>query len=232
MTGPVVAAFLAACGLPGCSGTAGFEGPDPLTGGPPIQRRSSPAPTLASDLSPQPASTPAPAPGGQLPPVPTPSTATSQAALAGGMSQPLDSSRDLRIGAPTPMTTEQPLWRGNDTAAGPGARLNGPHTPAATLAPSGPPPAAPAANVPTAPSMILTGGGGQADTLDQALRQLRNGRRVNWERLETQENGSWYFQCAIANPAKPDAEFNYKASGATEVEAVRKVLDQIALERH
>jgi hypothetical protein len=242
-TGPPAAALLTALLLAGCTGTAGFDGPDPLTGGPPIQRRTSPAPSLVAGLSSNPPASAAPAPTGQLPPVPTPSTATSQAALAAGVSQPLDSGRDLRIGAPTAFTqeqTQQPLWRGSDAAAPAGARLSDPQVSGASIAPlaTGPvtPPVSPAvlqpASVPTTPGVVLTGGGAQADTLDQALKQLNTGRTVTWQRLETVDKGGWFFQCAIANPAKPDNEFNYKASGATELEAVRKVLDQIALEKH
>jgi hypothetical protein len=222
--------LLVAFSLAGCAGTAGIDGPDPLTGGPPIQRRSSPAPTLAAGLSPTP-STSGTTSGGQLPPVPTPSTATSQAALAGGMSQPLDSSRDLRIGAPTPVPADQPLWRGTDSSAQPFARLSDPQAPATAPPPSPTPVPAPT-SIPSTPAVVLTGAGSQVDSLDQALKQLRSGRRVTWERLETLDSGGWYFQCAVANPAKPDAEFNYKATGATEEEAVRKVLDQIALEKH
>jgi hypothetical protein len=79
--------------------------------------------------------------------------------------------------------------------------------------------------------MVLTGGGAQADTLDQALKQLSVGRNVTWQRLETLDKGGWSFQCSIANPAKPDVENRYMSSGTTDLEAVRKVLDQIALEK-
>lgn len=228
-TGAAAAALLAALTPAGCSGLSGFEGPDPLVGGPPIQRRTSPAPTLAAGLSGNPSAATAAAPTGQLPPLPTPSTATSQAALAAGVSQPLDSGRDLRIGTPTAFAQEQPLWRGSDAGASAGARLSDPQPAGGAPVPAAPPAAA---GAPSAPGVVLAGGGAQADSLDQALRQLNTGRRVTWQRLETLEKGGWLFQCAVANPANPNAEFNYKASGATELEAVRKVLDQIALEKH
>jgi hypothetical protein len=216
--------------MAGCSSTAGFEGTDPLTGGPPIQRRSSPAPSLAAGLASTPPASAA-TPPGQLPPVPTPSTATSQAALASGLTQPLDSSHDLRIGAPTAIAPDQPLWRGTDAASQPGVRLSDPQA-AATPPVATPTSVATPTNIPTAPAVVLTGGGSHVDPLDQALRQLRSGRQVTWVRLETLESGGWYFQCAIANPANPNSDINYKATGANEVEAVRKVLDQIALEKH
>ena len=209
-TAALVPVFLQA----GCSGVPGFEGPDPLTGGPPIERRTSPAPSLAAGLSPAPTAAATPTPAGQLPPLPTPSTATSQAALAAGVSQPLDSGRDLRIGAPTGFAQDQPLWRGNDTPAAAGARLNGPPQTAGT---------------PTTPGVVLTGGGTRADTLDQALDQLKS-QRVTWQQLQTLDQGGWRFRCAIPNPAKPDSDINYDASGPTALEAVRKVLDQMALE--
>jgi hypothetical protein len=229
---PSAAALLAATLLAGCSSTTGFDGPDPLTGGPAIQRRSSPAPSLAAGL----ASTPPPgaaSPAGQLPPVPTPSTATSQAALASGMTQPLDSSRDLRIGAPTAMPADQPLWRGTESTAQPaqpGVRLSDPQA-ANIPPPSVPGPVATPTGIPTTPAVVLTGGGIPVDALDQALRQLRTGRQVTWVRLETLDNGGWRFRCAIANPANPNSDLNYDATGATEVDAVRKVLDQIAVEK-
>ncbi len=200
----------------GCSGIAGFEGPDPLVGGPPIQKRTSPAPSLSAGLSSAPQGNPAPAPQGQLPPVPTPSTATSQAALAAGVSQPLDTSRDLRIGTPTAITPDQPLWRGTDPPTQPTARLNGP-----PLGPGTPP---------AAPGVVQTGGGVPSDTLDQALEQLK-ARRVSWQRLETLDQGGWRFRCAIPNPAKPDTERTYDASGTSALEAVRRVLDQMTLEQ-
>jgi hypothetical protein len=220
--------------MAGCAGTTGFDGPDPLTGGPPIQRRSSPAPTLAAGLSSTPPASAA-TPAGQLPPLPTPSTATSQAALASGMTQPLDSSRDLRIGAPTAIPPDQPLWRGADATAQPGVRLSDPQA-ANTPPPSPTPVATPAslssspAAIPTAPAVVLTGGN-QVDALDQALRQLRTGRQVTWVRLQSLESGGWQFKCFVADPAKPDHEQNYEATAATEVDAVRHVLDQLALDR-
>jgi hypothetical protein len=230
------AALLAALLLAGCSGTAAFDGPDPLTGGPPIQRRTSPAPTLAAGLSPGPSGSLPPAPAGQLPPVPVPSTATSQAALAGGQSQPLDSGSNLRIGigTPTALAQEHPLWRSPHPPPPPAGRPNDPAppavVPAGAPAPVAPPPAHP--GTPSSPAMLLSGGGAQAGALDQALQQLHAGRQVTWARLETLDKGGWSFQCAIANPTNPNAEFNYKATGTTELEAVRRVLDQIALEKH
>lgn len=225
------AALLAALVPAGCSGTGALDGVDPLTGGPPIQRRTSPAPTLAAGLSPAPSGIQTP-PTGQLPPVPTPSTATSQAALANGAPQPLDNASNLRIGIgqPTAMTHDQPLWHSTDPATPPPA-ANGGIVPAGVPAPAAPPAAAPRA-VPVAPPVVLPGGGGAAGSLDQAMQQLHTGRQVTWAKLETVEKGGWSFQCAIANPAKADTEFNYKATGSTELEAVRKVLDQIALEKH
>jgi hypothetical protein len=152
------------------------------------------------------------------------------------MTQPLDSSRDLRIGAPTAIPPDQPLWRGTDATAQPGVRLSDPQ--AANTPPPSPPPVAtptslsssPAA-IPTAPAVVLTGGN-QIEALDQALRQLRTGRQVTWVRLETLESGGWRFQCMIADSTNPEREFRHDGTGATEVEAVHKVLDQIALERH
>jgi hypothetical protein len=243
-TGPTAAALLASLLLAGCSGTAGFEGPDPLTGGPPIQKRTSPAPSLLAGLSSSPPATPAATPTGQLPPVPVPSTATSQAALAGGAAQPLDTSRDLRIGTPTALASDQPLWRGSTDPSVPPA----PVAPSAPFAPatarlSDPLPAngvapvnavAPPANpgAPTAPAIVVPVAGSRVDTLDQALRQLQTGRSVSWQRLETVDAGGWRFRCAVANPSKPDVDFNYDASGATELDAVRQVLNQIALDKH
>jgi hypothetical protein len=223
-TGAAAALLLAALVPAGCSGTAGFEGPDPLVGGPPIQRRTSPAPSLAAGLSPTPSGAAA-APSGQLPPLPTPSTATSQAALAGGVTQPLDSGRDLRIGAPTAFAQEQPLWRGTDPAvAPPGARLVEPQPSGSPPPPAAPPPAA------GTPPVMLTSGGASAGTLDQALEQLK-ARNVTWQLLEMQEKGGWRFRCALPTPGKPDTERNYDATGATPLEAVRRALDQMALEQ-
>jgi hypothetical protein len=222
--------------LSGCSGTAGFEGPDPLTGGPPIQRRTSPAPTLAAGLSPGASggASGTPVAAGQLPPVPTPSTATSQAALAGGVSQPLDNS-NLRIGRPTALTPDQPLWHSTAPAVPPGAGV----VPASNPPPQPTPVVTPAvplgigvAPAPV-PAAVPQGAAAPAGTLDDALRQLNAGRHVTCARLELLESGKWSFQCWIDNPAKPGAEFHYEfKEAASDLEAVRRVLDQIALEKH
>jgi hypothetical protein len=79
--------------------------------------------------------------------------------------------------------------------------------------------------------VVFPGSVAQADSLDQAFKQLHTGRQVTWERLQTSNSGC-EFQCYIANPTRADSEFQYKAEGVTELEAVRKVLDQIALEKH
>jgi hypothetical protein len=248
------AVLLAALLLAGCSGTAGFEGPDPLTGGPPIQRRTSPAPSLAAGLAPPSASITTTGAAGQLPPVPTPSTATSQAALAGGLSQPLDSGgRDLRIGigTPTALAPEQPLWRGTDPAASTppsAARLNDPQF--ANPLPGQPAPiqSGPAGSLPAQPAPVQSGPAGaaiapvsmpgpnrtpvaQPETIDQAFQRLINGRSVTYQNLESLDNGKWRFRCAIADPAKAGTERNFDATGATPLDAIHKAIDQITLEK-
>ena len=90
----------------------------------------------------------------------------------------------------------------------------------------------PNAAIPTAPAIAVPPGGAPVDTLDQALRQRQTGRTVSWQRLETLDGGGWRFRCAVANPNNPNVDSNYDAKGATELEAVRQVLNQIALEKH
>src|SRR3954467_6396211 len=69
-TGPTAAVLLAALLLAGCAGTAGFEGPDPLTGGPPLPPRPAAAP--ARPPPPRPRAPPPPrlAPRARPPPPP------------------------------------------------------------------------------------------------------------------------------------------------------------------
>lgn len=218
--------------LAGCAGTAGFEGPDPLTGGPPIQRRTSPAPTLAAGLAPNAYATPnGGGAAGAVPPVSAPNTATSQAALAAGVLQPLDTSRDLRIGPPPPppaaLANEQPLWRGSETSA-PTAHLNDPQTPADARST----PFATAGTAVSAPGFTLTGGGTtRVDSFERAEEQLLR-RRVTWQKLESVgESGEWRFRCSVPNPDNANTERYYDARARSPLAAVQAVLDQMALEQ-
>src|SRR5205823_8336236 len=73
--------------LPGCANESRLPSNDPLSGGGPA------IPSRTEQIASAPS-----APKSSVPPLPVPSSATSNAALAGGAFQPLDPTRELRIG--------------------------------------------------------------------------------------------------------------------------------------
>jgi hypothetical protein len=164
----------------GCAGNRGAEA-DPLVGGgPPIGR---PAPAAGT------ATAGAAAP---LPPPPTHS-ATSPAALANGVPQPLPGDRDLRITTPAALPgRDTDGWRNPAGPAAAGARLNAPE-------PINDPAAARLTPTPSGASVAQASAPAAAEytQLQEALRA----RGVSWQHLEmSSETGEWKFTCTVTDP--------------------------------
>ncbi len=62
-------------------------------------------------------------------------------------------------------------------------------------------------------------------TWEQARQMLRD-RRVDWQRLDQHEH-QWVFCCSIPDSRNPSVSRHYRAQGATELEAIQLVLQQI-----
>lgn len=219
--------------LAGCTGP-GLQGPDPLVGGSPIQNRISPPTSLAAGLSPTNTSgignnTATPTSGGQLPALPSPSSATSPAALAAGVMQTQDNSRDLRIpstasgssttqGTPTSLTQEQPLWRDTSGTIPPSGNTqpSGATPPSAVQLTAPQPtgggamattpmtaPSAPNSMSTTAPAalnVLPVSGKLQISTYEQAQEELAR-HHVTFQQFEVDNSvNQWRFHCWISDP--------------------------------
>jgi hypothetical protein len=167
----------------GCAGNRGGDGGDPLVGG------GQPIPRLAPTPGGGSAGASAAAP---IPPPPTHS-ATSPAALAGGVPQPLPGDRDLRIGTPAALPgRDTDGWRNPTGGATAGARLSAPESvdsAAARLTPT------PTGN----PGVALTSAPATAEYVQ--LQDALRARNVSWQHLEmSSETGEWKFTCTVADP--------------------------------
>jgi hypothetical protein len=217
-------AFLVASG---CANDARSKGDDPLTGGGPA------IPAAGADTASVPArgADPATATAGArsgVPALPVPSSATSNAALAGGAFQPLDPTRELRIGDrnATPAS-----WRG--PADGTKATLETPRPVPDRAAPgqpsSLPTPTARPENRLTQPLQPL---GATTTASADALLALLQARGVTWHRLETSgDNGEWKYVCSVPNANNPNIRRMYEASGRDPRTAMSAVLNQMDQER-
>jgi hypothetical protein len=203
----------------GCASDARSKNDDPLAGGgPAIPLRTEPvagatatrgldtAPTTASQHT-------------SVPALPVPSSATSNAALASGAFQPLDPTRELRIGNGDANATSG-TWRG--PAEGTKATLN-PSPPV----PNRGNPGQLASSTPT-PQPVNNTSGASAD----ALLTLLQARGVTWHRLETAgDTGEWKYSCSVPNPTNPNIRRTYEARGRDPRTAMAAVLTQMDLER-
>jgi hypothetical protein len=202
-----------------CSNDSRVRDNDPLTGGGPAipARGETPAATAS-------------APKTSVPPLPAPSSATSNAALAGGAFQPLDPTRDLRIGDSKPNATPD-NWRGPTTAAG--ATLNAPQ-PANDARSSGQmvsqPKATARSEIRPVSSLVQAAGSHGAST--DALMALLQARGVTFQRLETSgDNLEWKYSCSVPNPANPNIRRTYEARGRDPRSAMAAVLKQMDQEQ-
>jgi hypothetical protein len=200
--------------LAGCAGPRGNE-IDPLTGGQPLPRGGSGTSAVAGGVG-----------IAQPVPLPAPSAATSQAALAAGVNPSLDSGRDLRIGVKAVSTGDSGTGRTTGTQGG--AILRGPE-PANGSAPRAD--STPPVGV-TTPPVTLASGSGPAEEYRQLQAQLQ-ARGVTWQRLETWgENGDWKFSCSIPYPNNPNTRHNINAIARGDLAAIRAALEQIDQEKH
>jgi hypothetical protein len=203
----------------GCNNDSRLKGNDPLAGG-------GPAIPLRSEA---PAATTTSTPRGGVPPIPSPSSATSNAALAGGAFQPLDStrdpSRDLRIGNGDPVPTAGGVRGPNE---GTNATLNQPQ-PIPERTPQGQLTSDPKTK-PLSPIQPVSGpAGASAD----ALLALLQARGVSWYRLETSaETGEIKFTCSVPNATNPNIRRMYEAKARDGRTAMLAILTQMDQERH
>ena len=197
--------------LTGCAGDNRVAN-DPLIG--------APVPRPQGVASAQP-TTPAATASTSLPPLPSPRSSGSTAALTAGQVQSLDPSHDLRIA-------------GRDTAPAPGTwRGQGPGMTAVLSKPeplSGPPARTDLAAAATQPAATVTGNT-RTLTYEQAQAQLA-ARGAKWQRLESlADTGVWRFVCGIPNRQNPNISRNYEARAADPISALRAALEQMDKER-
>jgi hypothetical protein len=202
-----IAATAALIFLAGCTNGPNVTKNDPLLGGPPIGSAPSKA-TGSVAASPRTSSDPLK--------LPTPTGATSPAALAAG--PPADGG--LRIGGPTEGGKPPPALTNNPTDAAPwhgaGATLKRPE-------PLKDPNFQPAAGVgpPTA-------GDGSRYLQDELTRA-----GVQFQELRMEELDVWRFSCGVASPQNPSLTRRYEAvaPGEEGQAAIRAVLDRIHRDR-
>lgn len=203
----------------GCANDSQLKRDDPLGGGGPAipLRGETPASTTS-------------APRSGVPPLPVPNSATSNAALAGGAFQPLDPTRDLRIGTGDP-NPKPGTWRG--PAEGANAALNSPQpvddkgTPGQLTSQPGP---VPRAGVP--PAVGIQPVGAMSGASADALLALLQARGVTWHRLETWgDAGEWKYSCSLPNPSNPNIRRTYESRGRDARSAMTAVLTQMDQER-
>jgi hypothetical protein len=187
---------------------------DPLLGGSPVPQTNGPA---------APASRSAAAPAGsraEVPALPGLNSTASTAALASGTIPRLPGAQDLRLESPQGLPSG---WQREGAGQGAlvaqqGALLRPPEP----VGGPGPVPPAGAGSSPVTPVSAR-----RADSLDQALDELRS-RGVSWQTLEGPlDRGEWKFRCSVPNPNKPSVSRTYEATASASVDAVRAVLDQI-----
>lgn len=204
---------LAACGLAliiGCANDSRRSSADPLIGG------EAPLPPRKE--------TAANPPRSDVPPLPAPSSATSNAALAGGAFQPLDPTRDLRIGS-NDGNANGGAWRGPAAASSPPTTPATDATRSTQLASQPRPASAPVSGV------VQVGGPPSAST--DALMALLQARGATFQRLETTaEDGEWKYSCSVPHASNPNIRRTYEARGRDPRSAMAAVLRQMDQEQH
>lgn len=198
----------------GCSARNNSLNNDPLLGGGPATKPTSPA-------APAPAT---PAAGQQqsaAPPVPATSAATSTAALASNTIPKLAGAQEMAIGAPTPAAAANKNgWQGTAPVAlrQPEPVLNAgiPATPVGLAMQ----PYLPAGNSPPPSS-----------SFDQLEDQLRNAGVVGQVLSKSGDRNEWRFRCDVANPANASSIRTYEFSAPDYLTAMRSVLDAINADR-
>ena len=205
----------------GCNNDSRLKGGDPLTGG---------APTIPSRTESTAVATTS-APKNNVPPIPSPSSATSNAALAGGAFQPLDPTRDLHIGDGQPVPA---AGVGHGPADGSNATLNAPQPIAdrtATGLLTSDPKQSPRTD--TQQTSTIQPVSGPAGASTDALLAMLHARGVTFYRVEASadNSGDIRFSCAVPNPNNPNIRRMYEAHGPDQRSAMLAVLAQMDQER-
>jgi len=211
----------------GCANDARSKGDDPLTGGGPAIPAAGADTASAPSRGAEPAAATA-APRTSVPALPVPSSATSNAALAGGAFQPLDPTRELRIGDRNAMPAS---WRG--PAEGTKATLDTPRPVQDRATPAQPAPQpTPTARPENRLTQPLQPLGATTGASADALLALLQARGVTWHRLETAgDNGEWKYVCSVPNANNPNIRRMYEARGRDPRTAMTAVLNQMDQER-
>jgi len=146
---------------------------------------------------------------GAVPPVPSPTGATSPAALTSGNNPTLDNGLRMPNGTPAP-ASGQP-----GPASAPPIRLD--QQPGS----SGFAPAAPAVGG-LVPTSLQT----NADEYRQLQGEMTR-RQVVYQRLEMLNEGNWRFLASIPDPANPANRRNFDVRASTDVGAMRTALQEM-----
>ena len=202
----------------GCSNDSRLKSGDPLTGGAPAIPARTETTAVATTSAPK----------NSVPPIPAPSSATSNAALAGGAFQPLDPTRDLRIGDGQPIPAAR---GGHGPVNGSTATLNAPQ-PIVDKTATGQLTSGPKQTASPPPSTIQPVSGPAGASTDALLAMLQ-ARGVTWYRVEASPDkpGEMRFSCTVPNPNNPNIRRMYEAHGPDQRTAMLAVLSQMDQER-
>jgi hypothetical protein len=202
-----LAALCLGCAL-GCNTPKRSANNDPLLGGGPAVQptgyTNQPKNSVKNDYQIEP------------PPMTSPYSTTSTAALAAGVYQPIDSSREVRIPRNTNPDAGNSSWIGKNKATETGIVLNQPE---------------PLADSDLRPDVkrneaVLTSTT-NSSTVEQLLSQLRQ-RKPIWMALDlSQETGEWKCTYIVPNPQKPGVQRTYEAYSKDAATAVRAVLERL-----
>jgi hypothetical protein len=156
----------------------------------------------------------APAATGTLPPLPPPTSLTSNAALTAGGPRPLEGGHELRIGTTTGSTGGAWAGQGSQVGTVPG-RADGVAQPVARGA------------SPQATGLLLSGSGARQESFEQLQAELV-ARGITWQRFECVD-GEWHFSCSVPSRQNPNLSHTYEARSRDPqgLAAIRAALDQI-----
>ena len=216
-----LAACLLILGSAGCQGIgqnqAATRDSDPILGVGGLRPPGTPSPAASAG------GTKPSGPVSVLPPAQPNSSTMSPAALAATTPRTLDKDRDLRIGNPQPIASNDGWGRQGIIPAseGTGAVLRRPEVIAEPVARTNPPTSeTPAAN-----------GDNRLASDEQALKLLE-ARGVLWKNFDTvPETGEWRFVCIVPSQRDPHLRRTYEARSRDKLEAMQAVIDKIDSDR-
>lgn len=218
--------WVALIGLIGCETGFGSRHPlDPMLG---IHAPPTPAAGPAAPANPPPTQSAA---AGGTPPLPASYEAPGPAAVAAGETATPENGRHLRIAdTPNPPTN----WPKNGAARGaaPSSVTVGNPVPAGNRPPAPPRAVPPSAAVQpigvSTPAQPSPAAAAPVRSFEDAQRFLQQ-HGVNWQRLETEDNGRWKFTCSIPNPHNPRMNRTYETSRPfpDALSAIRAVIQKI-----